>query len=254
MDYRFTQNTVLGTALSFGSSEVAYNPTGERRLDTKSWALAFYGSGYATQNGYFDTVVNIARSTYASRRHINYRDGLGMVDRNAMGDTDGLTFSGGLTGGYDFAFGGLTLSPNGGVFYAKSGINGFRERGAQGLNLMYDDQSFDSITANAGLRVSYAWSLPFGVLMPYFRGDFVQELQNHVEVFNVRFANDMDMASDPIAVTSSARDQSYWRLTGGLSAQLPFGFSGYFEYQRLQGFELMKFADFAMGLRMQYRF
>jgi hypothetical protein len=44
------------------------------------------------------------------------------------------------------------------------------------------------------------------------------------------------------------------RLAAGLSAQLPYGLSGYMEYQRLQGFEAINFADFSLGIRFQRGF
>jgi hypothetical protein len=64
----------------------------------------------------------------------------------------------------------------------------------------------------------------------------------------------MDTSADPIAVQSDTPDRSYWRLSGGISAQLPLGFAGYVEYQRLESFQFVSFQDFALGLRMQYQF
>jgi uncharacterized protein YhjY with autotransporter beta-barrel domain len=254
LDYRISNDSVIGGALSFGTSNVAYNPIGEGGLDTKSWALTVYGTTYALQRGYLDVSVNVADSSYASHRRINYSDSLGLIDRNARGRTKGLTLSASLAGGYDLVFGGLSISPNGSVFFTDSGIDGFRERGAGGLDLAYEDQSFESLTATVGLRVNYALRLPFGVLMPYLRADFVRELESKVAVFNVRFANDLDTSADPIAVQSDTPDRSYWRLSGGMSAQLPYGLAGYVEYQRLESFQFVDFQDFALGLRMQYRF
>lgn len=254
LDYRLTDASAVGGALSFGASNVSYNPVGEGGLDTESWALALYGTSYLFKRGYVDAVLNLADSSYDTHRHISYTDRFGLLDRNARGKTGGFTWSGGLSSGYDLVFKGLTISPNGSMFYTDSAIESFRERGAGGLDLAYADQRFQSLTATAGLRINYAMTLPFGVLMPYVRSDFVRELQSRVAIFNVRFANDLDSTAAPIAVQSEAPDQSYWRLSSGMSAQLPFGFAGYVEYQRLEGFELVKFQDFAMGLRMQYRF
>jgi uncharacterized protein YhjY with autotransporter beta-barrel domain len=254
LDYRLSHNTAIGGALSYGSSKVSYSPIGQGGLDTKSWAFALYGTSYVFKRGYVDGVVNVANSTYGSERRIRYNDSLASIDRSAKGNTDGFTWSGGLSGGYDFSFKALTISPSGSVFYTDSGINGFRENGAGGLDLAYADQSFQSVTATLGMRINYAWKLPFGILMPYVRSDYVRELDSNVAIFNVRFVNDMDSDAAPIAVQSDTPDQSYWRLSGGLSAQLPLGFAGYVEYQRLESLEFVAFQDLAVGLRMQYRF
>ena len=113
------------------------------------------------------------------------------------GDTDGMTLSGGLSAGYDFLAGGLTISPNLGFFYIDTTIDGFTESGAGGLNLIYDEQKFKSLTGNAGLRLTYAWNVSWGVLLPHLRVDYVREFEDDVDVFGVRFANDPNAASTP---------------------------------------------------------
>ena len=132
---------------------------------------------------------------------------------------------------------------------------GFTETGAGGLNLIYDEQTFKSFTGNAGLRLTYAWNLAWGVLLPHLRADYVREFEDDVDVFGVRFANDPNAASTPpVLVATDNPDQSYWRLAGGFSAQFRHGISGYIEYQRLESFEFISFEDIAIGLRFQRSF
>src|SRR5262249_10085647 len=131
----------------------------------------------------------------------------------------------------------------------------FTEQGAGGLNLIYDEQKFKSLTANAGLRVTYAWNLSWGVLLPQIRADYVREFEDDVDVFGVRFAADPSGTSTPpILLQTDNPDPSYWRLAGGLSAQFKYGVSGYIEYQRLESFKFITFQDVAVGLRFQTAF
>src|SRR5262249_29120740 len=177
------------------------------------------------------------------------------VNADATGNSDGMTYSAGLSGGYDFLVGGLTISPNVGAFYIDATIDGFTEQGAGGLNLVYDEQKFKSMTANIGLRATYAWNLPWGVRWPHFRADFVREFEDDVDVFGVRFAADPDAASTPpILVQTDNPDTSYWRLAAGMSAQFQSGISGYIEYQRLESFQFISFQDISIGLRFQRSF
>lgn len=255
MDYRLSDMAVVGGSLAYGDSSVEFNPSGEGALDTASWALSLYGSMYAAKNFYLDALFNLADSSFDANRNISYADGLGLVNEDAQGDTGGLTLSGGLSGGYDFLLGGLTLSPNLGFFYVEATIDGFTESGAGGLNLIYDEQNFKSLTANAGFRATYAWNLPWGVLLPHLRVDFVREFEDDVDVFGVRFASDPNANSiPPILIETDNPDTSYWRLATGLSAQFRYGFSGYVEYQRLESFQFITFHDISMGLRMQKSF
>ncbi len=255
IDYRLSDSAVLGGSLSYGNSNVDFNPRGEGSLETESWAASLYGSVYAAKNFYFDAIVNVAPSDYEARRNITYVDGAGLVSENALGNTDGLTLSGGLSGGYDFLLGGLTVSPTLGVFYIDAQIDGFAEEGAGGLDLVYDEQKFKSLTANVGLRMVYAWKTSWGVVLPHLRADFVREFEDDVNVFGVRFAADPEAGSTPpILVETDNPDTSYWRFAGGLSAQFRYGISGYVEYQRLESFQYISFEDVSIGLRMQHAF
>lgn len=255
VDYRVTNNAVIGGSLAYGNASVNFKPSGEGALDTESWAASLYGSMYAAKSFYVDGIVNVANSSYDARRNITYVDGAGLVDVDANGTTDGLTLSGGLSGGYDFLAGGFTISPNLGFFYIDTTIDGFTEEGAAGLNLIYDEQNFKSLTGNLGLRVAYAWNTSWGVVLPHLRVDFVREFEDDVDVFGVRFAADPNATSTPpILVETENPDTSYWRLATGLSAQFKYGFSGYVEYQRLESFEFLSFEDVSVGLRLQRSF
>jgi outer membrane autotransporter protein len=254
LDYRLSEKAVLGAAVSYGSSSVEFDAD-DGALDTDSLALSVYGSAYAAKNFYFDGIVNFSNSSYDANRNITYVDGTGLITADAQGDTDGTTLSGGLSAGYDFLAGGLTISPNLGFFYIDTTIDEFTESGAGGLNLIYDEQQFKSLTGNAGLRLAFAWNLSWGVMLPHLRVDFVREFEDDVDVFGVRFANDPNAASTPpVLVATDNPDRSYWRLAGGFSAQFKHGVSGYIEYQRLEGFEFIDFADVAIGLRFQRSF
>lgn len=255
LDYRFSDKLVGGLSLAYGQSSIEFEPRDEGGLDSDTWAASLYGSAYVAKNLYFDTIVNVANASYAADRNITYVDGTGLVNVDAHGDTDGMTYSAGLSGGYDFLVGGLTLSPTLGFFYIDATIDSFTERGAGGLNLIYDEQSFQSFTGNLGFRVTYAWNLSWGVLLPHLRVDYVREFKDDVDVFGVRFAADPNAAgTPPILVETDNPDESYWRLATGFSAQFIHGISGYLEYQRLESFELISFQDVSLGLRFQKSF
>jgi uncharacterized protein YhjY with autotransporter beta-barrel domain len=255
LDYRFSDQLVGGVSLAYGQSSIDFNPRKEGGLDTDTWAVSLYGSAYVARNLYFDAIVNVANADYGADRNITYVDGTGLVNADARGDTSGMTYSAGLSGGYDFLVGGLTLSPTIGFYYIDATIDSFTERGAAGLNLIYDEQTFQSFTGNLGFRVTYAWNLSWGVLLPHLRVDYVREFKDDVDVFGVRFAADPNATSaPPILVETDNPDESYWRLATGLSAQFIHGISGYIEYQRLESFEFISFQDVSMGLRFQKSF
>ncbi|HET7204182.1 MAG TPA: autotransporter domain-containing protein [Steroidobacteraceae bacterium] len=257
VDYRFSEATVAGVSLGFGESSVDFRPRGAGDMDTESFTGSLYGAAYVG-NFYFDGVFNYAKADYDTNRHIAYTDGEMDVDRRAVGSTNGDTVSGGVAVGYDIVLGAFTISPAVGYFFVDTSIDAFAEKGASGLDLVYDEQNYESSTGDARLNMTYAWKTSWGVLIPHFRATFVREFEDATEVFGVRFAADPFANSadptPPIIVRTNRPDQSYWRIAAGASAQLAYDISAYVDYQRLESFELVDFEDFTIGLRIQHDF
>ena len=63
LDYRVSDQAVIGGALSYGSSSVDF-AADDGALDTDSISLSLYGSAYAAKNFYFDGIVNFSNSSY----------------------------------------------------------------------------------------------------------------------------------------------------------------------------------------------
>lgn len=256
-DYRFANAAIVGVALGYGKSNIDFDPTSQGAIDTRSLAASIYASGYVGAL-YLDAVFNYIDTDYDSARRIAYSEDTTAIDRTALGTTGGETISGGAAIGYDLTVGAFTFAPSIGYYYVDTGIDSFEERNAGGLNLAFDEQQYQSSAANASVRASYAWKTSWGVFIPHFRGAFVREFEDSADVFGVRFASDPFAGSanptPPIIIESDRIDRSYLRLAAGASAQFAFGIAGYVEYQRLEGYEQVKFHDFTVGLRIQRGF
>lgn len=253
------QQAVAGLALGFGKSDASFNPSGEGSLDVSAWSVSLYGGLYPADGYlYADGFLTYGRSSVDAERRIHYTDANGTIDRAAQGSTDGSMLSAGVAVGHDFLIGQVTVSPNARLQYLDATVDGFRESGASGLDLVYEKRDFKSATASVGVRITGALNLGWVVLLPQFRGDALWEFQDETEVFGVRFANDPFAGTanptPPIIVSSEAPDQSFMLLAVGLAAQFRYGVSGYIEYQRLEGLEFMNVAALSVGMRVQYSF
>jgi outer membrane autotransporter protein len=253
-DFRFSPRTVAGIALGYGRSEVDFGPADDGSLQTSAVTGALYATMYTQGAFYVDAIVDFLRSGHDSRRHIAYSEGGAPIDLFADGETRGNTLGAAITFGYDLSRGAFTIAPSAGFNYLRTDIDRFRESGAAGLDLAYETQDYVSATANAGLRVSYAWKLDIGVLLPQVRGEYIREFMDGAETFGVRFANDPFEATPLIVVTTDVPDRSYWRLAAGFAAQFKHGISGFIEYQRLESLRYFDYADVAMGLRIETAF
>ena len=254
VDFRFSPRNVAGLAIGYGRSAVDFGRTDAGNLATNAVTAALYATMYSEGAFYVDAVANYLRSAHDSRRHIAYSEAGAPVEFIADGATNGTTLGAAVTFGYELSRGGFSIAPSAGFNYFKTGIERFREHGAAGLDLAFEEQDYVSATANAGLRISYAWRLDVGVLLPQIRGEYIREFMDGAETFGVRFANDPFDETPLIVVTSQVPDRSYWRIAGGFAAQFKRGISGFIEYQRLESLQHFDYADLAMGLRIETSF
>jgi outer membrane autotransporter protein len=254
LDYRVSPLSVIGLAVGYGRSEVDFNPVGAGTLDTTATTAAVYATMYTKRGFYVDAIASLLRAGYDSVRHLEFTEGGVPIALTARGDTGGNTFGLAFTLGYDFNVRAFTIAPSVGYNYMTSSIDGFRESGAAGLDLRYEEQTHVSGTANAGLRMSYAWKTDIGVIVPQVRGEYIREFIDDRQTFGVRFANDPFEDTPLIIVKTDVPDRSYWRLTGGFSAQFARGISGFIEYQRLDSLRYFDYAEVAAGLRFETSF
>ena len=259
-DYRSPQEQAMfGLALGYGQSDTSFNPSDEGGLDMSAWNISLYGGVYP-EDGFFyaDGFLSYGQSSLDSERRIHYVDADGAIDRTAQGSSDGSTLSIGVSAGHDFLVGPVTVSPNARLNYIDATVDGFRESGADGLDLIYEKQDFESATASIGARITGAWNLGWAVLLPHFRADAVWEFSDSANAFGVHFANDPFVGTanptPPIIVRSEAADQSFLVFAVGMAAQLRYGISAYIEYQTVQGLEFIDVSDVALGMRAQYSF
>jgi outer membrane autotransporter protein len=253
-DFRFTPLSVAGLAIGYGKSEVEFNPIGAGRLDTQATTAALYATMYTKKGFYADAIATLLRSDYDSLRQLEFTEGGSLVDLAARGRTNGSSVGFAFTLGYDFNWRAFTVAPSVGYNYLTSTIDTFRESGAAGLDLRYEEQTNVSGTANAGMRMSYAWKTAVGVVIPQIRGEYIREFIEDRDTFGVRFANDPFDDTPLIIVRTDVPDRSYWRLAGGLSAQFAHGISGFVEYQKLDSLRYFDYADVALGLRFEPSF
>lgn len=253
-DFRFSPRYVLGAAFGYGRSDVRFGARDSGGLDTHAMTASLYATMYSRRGFYADAIANYVRSAHDSTRRIHFNEAGNDILADARAEADGRTIGTAFAFGYDLALGGFTIAPSLGYNYLSTRVSSFREHTGQGLDLIFDEQNYSSATANAGLRMSYAWRTNIGVIQPQVRGEFIREFLSGEKSFGVRFANDPFDDTPRILVRTEAPDRSYWRLAGGIAAQFRYGISGFVEYQRLENLRYFKYADVAAGLRLERSF
>jgi outer membrane autotransporter protein len=257
-DYRFGREMVVGASVGYGESNASFRPVAQGGFDAEAFDASVYGTVYLG-GVYVDAVFNYIDTDYATSRRILYTEATAsLLDRNARANISGRTLNAGLSTGYDFVVGALTLAPVLSYFYVDGDLRSFRERGAAGLDLQFEDRDFRSSVGSIGIRATYAWRTPIGVFVPQLRAAYIREFDDDVETYRARFVNDpsngTNVATAPIVFNGGPVDESYAKFALGMSAQFKYDVAAYVEYQRLQDFKFVSFGDLTFGVRMQRGF
>ena len=250
MDYRFTDNFLLGMAFGYNNAYSGYaNSLGT--LEADNYTGAIYGS-FFTENGFFvDGIFSGSHIDYSTRRHIQYAISE-TINTNAFGDNQGDEFDVAMTSGYNFNHGGLTVTPQVRVEYTTNQVDALNERGGQGWALHVDSQDFESLQTAAGLQMAYAVNLPWAVIMPMVRAEYIHEFKNDQRNITAYFVQDPSQTRFNIMTDKPDRD--YIILNAGMSAQFAHGISAFVSYDTVQAHSYVNNHNFVGGVRMALSF
>jgi outer membrane autotransporter protein len=174
------------------------------------------------------------------------------VNTSANGENEGQEYNVSFSTGYDFSFGGLTVTPLVRVDYIDTQIDALDETGGQGWALHVDNQEFNSLTTAVGAQTSYAFSFPWGVLIPTARAEWVHEFSNDSRTVTAHFIQDPTQTKFNILTDSPDRD--FVTLGAGMSAQFEHGISAFVNYETVVGHKYIEAHSFSTGVRFELSF
>jgi outer membrane lipase/esterase len=250
LDYRFSDDLVLGAAFTYMRSESSFDHNGGT-LDSNAYTGALYGNYYATENFYFDGIASIGGINYESIRHIQYSLPAETINTQTKGTPSGNQYSIGLGSGYNYALRQWLFNPYARVNYIKLDVDRFSETGGDGWAMAFNDQSVESVTTTLGGQISYALSTSWGVLMPMLRGEWHHQYKDGSRNIAVRFLGDTTTGLTFNTVTTSP-DRNYFTVGIGMSATFAHGISAFFNYDALLGYRNLESHLLTLGARMEF--
>ncbi|MGI9327138.1 MAG: autotransporter domain-containing protein [Pseudomonadales bacterium] len=256
-DYRLRRNLYLGIALGYNEVDADFDAGGG--LTQKTTTLSLLATYFNESSFYVDLLATYGISDLDTARRINYTDAGGTVSRKASGSTDGDQLVAGLGAGFDFGRQRWAFGPHAGLNYSDITVDSFEEKGAGGLNFAMPQQETRSLTANAGMHVSYTLTPRWGVLVPYARADYVHEFESSSNRARVRFVNDSFGAdlvdpTSPAVVNTDGSDANYVVWSVGAHAQFIRGVAAFLDYRGTVGLDEMDLSEVTVGLRYEQRF
>lgn len=220
-DFRFNEQFILGLAIGYGDNENDYDKS-SGNIDTESVSTTLYSIFTPIDNVVINSYVGWSGMDIEGRRSIT---GTNSFTRMT---TEGDKLVAGISALYDFHLDGFSISPEVAIDYSDTWIQGFTEKGDPTATLVVGDQAIHSFISKVGFNASYAWSQPWGVIVPHFRFFHLHEYGNDHRTVHVSFSSTPNGAG---FVTDNP-DRDYYTLAAGVSTVLPHGLQLYIDYEK----------------------
>lgn len=258
IDYRFGETWSAGAVIGYQNADTTFG-SGAGSLDTSGWTLTGLVNRQFGDNGYFNAYTGISGLEYDSRRNINYtivlnagqpEEELRSVNAVAISDTDADQMLAGAAAGYGGNRGAFNYGIGVSADLLDTDIDGYTERGGDGLALSVDAQDIRSLTGSLTANFSYTTSHTWGILRPYARIRFEHEFDNDARRQAPQFAG--DPSGFRIVYDTDDPDRDYVITAVGLTGQMLSGNSWYAEVERLFMHDF--FSDWAVNAGARFEF
>ena len=258
-DYSFNERFLVGGLLKYARDSGNFDsvpivsgsniivPGGH--FHTDSYGPLLYANFVPAPKFFISTAAGYTRYDYFINRVASVT-GIDGIIGPTDGNTDGNEFKVGVNGGYDFNFNSITIGPRFGLNYKYNEIDGYRERGSTGLELIYKNQYENSLTTVLGAYGSVAISTGFGVVLPQTSLEYVHEFLDPQRKIGVSFVDDLNRV--PFRFQNDPPDRNYFKLGAGIVLVLPHGFSPFVNYRALVGYQNQSSHIATAGVRIEF--
>ena len=257
VDWRLSERTLLGAVLSQLDTDRRFDGD-SGRSDSRVRALTGFldwqsegrmgGQIYA---GWGDLDLDLRRQVrYALILNAGTPEETSTsVDAIASARPGGSQGMAGASVQWDFSGGAFGRGLRLGTDYSRTRIDAFSETGGAGLALRRDRSTRTSHTLNLGFDLSYTASTASGVVVPYLRLDWINEMKDDDRDVAVSF--DGDASATAIRFQRDRGERSYGQVALGLSAVFAGGVSGFVEVDHMFANSQLDHYMFTIGLRIE---
>jgi outer membrane lipase/esterase len=249
-DYRFTDWLLAGFAVGHSSERADfYNNAGS--LETESWNYNLYSTITPMENTYIDLYAGYSDIEHDSLRNFSITNPAGTVfTGSAFGQTEADLYMAGFTAGYTWSWQGLSIDPRIKLDYSWTDVDSFQENtSGPALNMALPEQHRRSLTTSFGSQISYALSIPGGVLVPQARAYYVHEYKNDARTLT----NSLVVASDSLFTDlTDDPDRDYMIWGAGVVTALPHGVQLFADFEQIAAHRYLSSWTATGGLRLEF--
>lgn len=248
-DYRLRDNWVAGGSFAYRHNTATFDANrGETVNDSYTGML--YTAYNITDAAYVNATASYGGFSYDTSRNIQFF-GISPTPQTsiAKASPDGGQYAFSWGGGYDFNHQGFTFSPYARGEYTNLAIDAYSESGSD-FAVRFGKQTIESLTSTLGIQTAYAFSFPWGVLIPQLRGEWHHQFMDGQRQVQAGFVNDTSNQSFTLVSDGPTRD--YYTFGAEISSVLPGGVSAFLAYETLQSYSTIDSNKFMLGARMEF--
>lgn len=255
MDYVFSDKFVAGFAIAYSDTDLDYNKgTGGAdsagSSDYENISFLTYANYSVNDSFGIDGYVGWSGIDYDLKRNIKYTANGDNVDTTAVAEAEANKVLAGLNFIYNLSYDALLLSPMIKLDYSGTFIDQYSESQGAGLNLKYQSQNIQSFKSTLGFDVSYAVSMPWGVLLPKIKAGYVHEFLDQRRTIHASFVQ--DTTNYDLQFSTDKPDRDYFIVGGGLSTVLAHSVQLFVDYERIEGHRYLNSYTVSGGVRIAF--
>ena len=256
IDYRFTDQLVLGTAFSYVANDNQIDGNGGS-LDTQGYSLTLYGTYYRSDNFYLDGIIDYGWNDYDQQRNVNYSLPDTKVRQRFNSQYGGQQLFVDVGAGYNFTRGDWTFGPEVRLNYLDVRVDPFQERAndsgpGSAWAVAIDEQNLQSLVSRLGGRVNYLIEQPWGVLQPQAELSWLHEFKSNNRVVKGQFVEGGIGSDNLFYLLTDPVDPNYFELSLGAVARFNKGPSALLQYRTLFGYDHLNQNAITAQLRWEF--
>ena len=185
VDYRLSQNLLVGLATGYSHNSVSFQGTGGN-ITNKTWPLTAYAA-YFPQQGYAFASLGYSLNLFDLERDISF----GSINRRAKSSTTGHQFNLYTEAGYDLKIKKIrpvVVTPAVSLAYSTISVESFTEDNAGALNLRVEAQKANSLQIGVGGKVAALIKRGPVKVVPQAYAFYQHEFSNHSRGLDARLS------------------------------------------------------------------